>query len=315
MKTDTREHAKISVIVPVYNVEQYLEECVDSILAQTYPDLEIILVDDGTPDSSGQICDRYAERFPDRIKVIHKRNGGAATARNAGLDAATGQYVAFVDSDDTILPQMYTEMVAAMEAADADIVCSRLVTWHGEPRTEPTQTSQTCTCAGVDALSQIFSWRLDISPCNKLLKRNTIGSLRFPEGRTNEDFPFVTELMLGLKRVHVMSNGYYLYRVNPTSVTNNFRDSFFDIFTNLDYVRSILPTDNDKLLDDFERYELEMHIFSGLRIVRQRKNRHYKTWLRKNRAHIRRQWRRLLFDRGLSMRWRVKAAAAFLHLP
>ena len=102
----------ISVIVPVYNVEQYLDRCVCSILNQTYQNLEIILVDDGATDSSGRMCDEYAKR-DERIKVVHKQNGGLSDARNAGLAAATGEYIGYVDSDDWIEPDMYEKMYEA----------------------------------------------------------------------------------------------------------------------------------------------------------------------------------------------------------
>ena len=101
----------LSVIVPVYKVEAYLDECVESILNQTYTDLELILVDDGSPDRSGEMCDAWAER-DSRVRVIHKPNGGVCSARNAGLDAARGEYAAFVDSDDWLDPGMYEAMLA-----------------------------------------------------------------------------------------------------------------------------------------------------------------------------------------------------------
>ena len=100
----------ISVIVPIYNVEQYLEQCLDSIISQTYSQLEIILVDDGSTDSSGQICDKYA-RKDERIVVIHKTNGGLSDARNAGISVATGEYISFIDSDDYIATDMYNKMI------------------------------------------------------------------------------------------------------------------------------------------------------------------------------------------------------------
>ena len=111
---------RISVIVPVYNVEQYLPRCVESILAQTYENLEILLVDDGTKDNSGAICDAYA-RQDARVKAIHKKNGGLSSARNAGIDAATGEYLSFVDSDDWIEPQMYERLYEAATAAGTSI--------------------------------------------------------------------------------------------------------------------------------------------------------------------------------------------------
>ena len=108
------ESPLISIIVPVYKVEQYLDYCVDSIVKQTYEKLEIILIDDGSPDNSPEICDRWSERDP-RIKVIHKKNGGASEARNIGLDIAAGEYIGFVDSDDYIDKDMYRRMIEELQ--------------------------------------------------------------------------------------------------------------------------------------------------------------------------------------------------------
>ena len=113
----------ISVIVPVYNVAEYLSRCVDSILAQSYGNLQIILVNDGSSDDSGRICEEYAKKDT-RIQVIHQKNGGLSSARNAGLDVSSGQYVGFVDSDDWIEPEMYEEMLALMERNAAQLVCA-----------------------------------------------------------------------------------------------------------------------------------------------------------------------------------------------
>lgn len=112
---------KLSVIVPIYNVEKFLRRCIDSIINQSYSNLEIILVDDGSPDNCGKICDEYAA-LDNRIKVIHQANGGLSAARNIGIDSATGEYVAFIDSDDYIASNMYDEMISLMETNDLDII-------------------------------------------------------------------------------------------------------------------------------------------------------------------------------------------------
>ena len=111
----------VSVIVPIYQVEPYLEKCVDSILVQTYSELEVILVDDGSPDNCGMICERYAKQDA-RVRVVHKENGGLSSARNAGLDVATGEYVMFTDSDDWIEPEMVSVLLEGITSNDADIV-------------------------------------------------------------------------------------------------------------------------------------------------------------------------------------------------
>ena len=126
----SEEYPLVSVIVPVYKVEPYLRRCIDSIVGQTYRNLEIILVDDGSPDHCGTICDEYALR-DSRIKVIHKENDGLSSARNAGLDIANGEYIGFVDSDDHTASQMYERLVVTAIANDADIVfCSYLTRLH-----------------------------------------------------------------------------------------------------------------------------------------------------------------------------------------
>ena len=114
----------ISVIIPVYKVERYLPRCIDSILSQTYKNIELLLIDDGSPDSSGDICDEYAEKDP-RVRMFHKENGGVSSARNLGLDEAKGDYIGFVDSDDYIAPGMYEKLVELIEDNNADIAVCR----------------------------------------------------------------------------------------------------------------------------------------------------------------------------------------------
>ena len=123
---------KISIIVPVYNVEKYLEKCVRSILAQTFTDFELILVDDGSPDSSGAMCDQFAEQ-DQRVKVIHKENGGLSDARNAGIEIATGEYLGFVDSDDYIADDMYELLYTNIVKEDADLsICGIYDVYEGK---------------------------------------------------------------------------------------------------------------------------------------------------------------------------------------
>ena len=111
----------VSIVIPIYNVEKYLNECVDSVIVQTYHDLEIILVDDGSTDNSGKLCDEY-KKIDDRIKVIHQKNGGLSAARNTGMDSAIGEYLYFLDSDDYIEPQTVERLVDTIEQEKADIV-------------------------------------------------------------------------------------------------------------------------------------------------------------------------------------------------
>lgn len=211
----------LSVIVPVYNVEQYLPRCMDSILAQTYPNLEIILVDDGARDASGKICDDYAARDP-RIRVIHKENGGLSSARNAGLDAARGEYLAFVDSDDWIEPEAYETMLALARKYGAKLVCGGRYDVDGKtgqrqpglcPRKEERIT-------GEEMAGRIFLWDgCDSSACDKLYHRSLFRELRYPEGKVCEDVPITYRIALQAGQVVLSDRPFYNYFHHPDSIT------------------------------------------------------------------------------------------------
>lgn len=304
----------LSIIIPVYKVEKYLNECVDSVLAQTFQDYEIILVDDGSPDNCGRMCDGYRQSHPDRIKVVHKPNGGLSSARNAGIAVASGKYIGFVDSDDCIVPEMYERMIDAMTATGADIVFSQILNWDGTPRKKE-ERDKPQVCTGKEALQRIFGWKENVSAWSKLFSRSIIGDTRFIEGRINEDFPFISELALRADTICILPEGFYRYRVTPGSITQVLRPNFFDIFANLDTVRGLLPVDDSELQKAFRRYSMTMHVMSGVKIVRNRKNGEFKEWLALNRRYIRQNAGLLFADPELSMRWRLKALFTFLRLP
>jgi len=182
---------KISVIVPVYNAENYLSACLDSILSQTYQDFEIILIDDGSKDASGQICDAYAGKDP-RIQVVHQENGGVSRARNRGLELATGELISFIDSDDTLEPDMYELLVRVMQEHNADIshcgykhiVGEEIRLVHDTKRVIPQHTQEALDCF-VDG--RLFGGGL----WNKLYRRELLDGLSFREDlKNNEDILF-----------------------------------------------------------------------------------------------------------------------------
>ena len=179
----------ISVIIPVYNVEKYLKKCVDSVLCQTYENLEIILVDDGSPDGCGAICDEYAKQ-DGRVVVIHKENGGLSSARNAGLDVMTGEYVAFLDSDDWVEPNMYGTLLANLKRFQSDIsvggVADDLETSEGTHTTHTSQYGEEPFAENkVDAMRRFFSGAY--AAWDKLYRASLFCGIRFPEGEINED--------------------------------------------------------------------------------------------------------------------------------
>ena len=210
----------ISVIVPVYKVEQYLDKCVQSIVDQTYKNLEIILVDDGSPDNCGKMCDEWAKK-DSRIKVIHKENGGQSDARNAGMAVATGDWIAFVDSDDWIEPQMYQSMYETMTTTSSDIVsCGAKRVWlDGRPSQEVLSVNRNCVLEQEAAIEAMITGNgLVQMPCNKLYRRSLSKGILFPAGLIHEDEFWTWQVVARAKRVAILRDSYYNYlqRSNST---------------------------------------------------------------------------------------------------
>lgn len=187
---------KVSVIIPVYKAEKYLAQCMDSVLGQSYENLEIILVDDGSPDRCPEMCEAYAVK-DSRVRVIHQQNGGAAAARNRGLEAATGQFIAFVDSDDYIAPDMYEKLLAALVDSGADIsLCDvKYVDGQGhELQQIPPMVPETIGPKTFYERMEFVpdAWRY-IVPWNRLHRRALFDTVRFREGRICEDEILATE--------------------------------------------------------------------------------------------------------------------------
>lgn len=213
----------ISVIVPVYDVENYLRRCVDSVLAQTYQNFELILVDDGSPDCCGQICDDYAA-LDGRIKVVHQKNGGLSAARNAGLDVAQGECVAFVDSDDYCHPEMLKVLYDKIVQYNADVVVSgfkRVDQFGKEIDNESYLPEVEELIDGTDALKRlIMKDYVRAVVWNKIYKRTLFESLRFPVGKLYEDDFIAPRLLYQCDRVVLIPQYLYFYVANPTSITS-----------------------------------------------------------------------------------------------
>lgn len=211
----------ISIIVPVYNVEEFLPKCIDSILAQTYENLEIILVEDGTKDNSGQICDAYAEK-DSRIKVIHKENGGLSSARNAGMDVARGEYFGFVDSDDWIEPETYECLMTVAQKYDADLVCGGRYDVDG---TTGERTIGLCPkreecISAMEMLGRVCTWdNCDSAAWDKLYRRRLFDEIRYPLGMYSEDIAIFYKLMEKANRVALCPKPLYNYLHRANSIT------------------------------------------------------------------------------------------------
>lgn len=218
--------SRISVIVPVYKVENYLERCVRSIMAQTYRDLEIILVDDGSPDNCGQICDALAAE-DSRIKVIHKENGGLSDARNVGLAAAAGELIGFVDSDDHIDPTMYEKLLETMQNADADVSLCGFQYIDEQTGAVNQEMADLCPLKdGVlsreEALSALdlsdWGYHFYVTAWNKLYKRHVLGTNPFPVGKLHEDEFAVHHIFARCQKVAVLAQPMYRYMQRRGSI-------------------------------------------------------------------------------------------------
>ena len=215
----------VSVIVPVYNVEKYLSECLDSILKQTYKNLDIILVDDGSTDSSGKICDEYKNR-DSRIRVFHKENGGLSDARNAGISVANGNYITFIDSDDIVGDRYVEFLYNSIIKGKSDISVCRFKRFSNKDsiaydNTEKEENSIDSKEYYIKTLYQFDHTIYSVSSCAKLYKKEIFKNNRFDVGRINEDFLICDRVLKEAKTVSLIDSTQYFYRINNSSITNS----------------------------------------------------------------------------------------------
>lgn len=207
----------ISVIIPVYNVKDYLQACIDSVRSQTYTNLEIILVDDGSTDESGAMCDRYATE-DGRVRVIHKTNGGQSSARNMGIDAASGKWLTFVDSDDLIAPDMVESLFTAI--GDCDIVmCDRQK--FTDVFTMEEKNGEAVQYSNLEFLNKIYEAPKFIAIWGKLYKCELFREFRFREGIIYEDEDALPQLIYAARRITHLQEEKYYYRVRPGSTMHS----------------------------------------------------------------------------------------------
>lgn len=256
MLNDYDNLALVSVIVPVYNIEKYISKCVESIIDQTYTCLEIILIDDGSTDHSSFICNSFREK-DNRIKVIHKPNGGLSDARNAGLDAATGEYVTFIDGDDWYKADAIERLITAAKEHNADIVamgaaivspdCSEERFEHPDFKVESSKEYFVGICNGVRTPSV----------CTKLIKRSLIESQRFLKGRLNEDFYFTLNLLFAEATIVTIAYAGYFYYQRPGSITHSgSKRSLADAILNCIDLMEIAESRDQSLLQSIARMGL-----------------------------------------------------------
>lgn len=236
----TSYNKKVSIVVPVYNVKDYVGKCIDSILNQSYENLEIIIVDDGSTDDSGIICDRY-KQSDDRIQVFHKKNGGLSSARNVGIEMATGTYIAFIDSDDFIHRDMIKTLITDIEEKQVDIACCNynfcdekdvLIRTHfvNIQGTKVMDTKEAVEKLLYEAYFKCYAW-------NKLYLRALFKDVIYPEGKLYEDITTTYRLFKKCNLVSFNDKSLYSYRVRQNSITKKgFDNKSYDLLEAVRYI-------------------------------------------------------------------------------
>lgn len=221
----------ISIIIPVYNVEKFLKRCLDSVINQTFTDIEIILVDDGSKDSSGKICDEFKSK-DNRIKVIHKENGGLSSARNAGVEICEGDYIFFIDSDDWLADEnVIQDFYETALKDDSDFVYARINTATDE-RSYASKYVKKYQDVRLHFLSNPYYF----TAWNKLYSKNLKELLLFTEGRVNEDVDIIPIVFSRARKVSLLDRCTYNYYKNQNSITrSNFSEKRFDMFKSVSH--------------------------------------------------------------------------------
>lgn len=249
----------ISVIVPVYGTEKYLKRCVNSIQNQSYKNLEIILVDDGSPDDSPRICD-LLKAEDERIIVIHKTNGGLSSARNAGLDICHGEYVGFVDSDDFLETDMYAQLFEAISCSKRTIAAAGVVLEAEDGTAKSYINIIKKRELTQDYIKSLLLHRGDVSVCSKLFPREMLGMQRFREGQLNEDMLF----MIGLEKnfdglVYTGTVGYH-YIEYVSSLSRSFGKAIHDMVGNAGEVSNYVKQNYPAYTEEAERFEIYQNL-------------------------------------------------------
>lgn len=295
-----KDNPLLSVIVPVYNIKrEYLERCITSICNQTYKNLEILLVDDGSTDGSGAVCDEFAQQ-DDRIRVFHKENGGSSSARNVGLKNATGEYLGFIDSDDYIEPDMYELLANAIQKHQVKMaqISRDEIDEDGNKLPdvcEPPKREELISTEKM--MEELLMHRGDCSYCTRIAHKSLFEDKKFPEGILNEDFYLLVHMLMDIKELVILPKQCYhvFYRVGSNSRKedkNDFSRVFVDIVNNADMVTELVKEHYPKLLQVamrfgfYQRLDYLLHIPIGQMAKDNEFYQKVVSYLRKNTARM-----------------------------
>lgn len=301
----------ISIIVPVYNIKEYLNRCVQSILKQTYQNIEVILIDDGSTDGSSILCDELGKKDA-RIKVFHKENGGSSTARNMGLEKATGDFVGFVDSDDYIAEDMYANLIIALQSSEHSIaqIARTEIDENGAvlpdicvpPKKEIFYTSE-------EFMRELLLHKGDASLCTKLFEKNVFLKRRFPVGKLNEDFILLIDILLEYDGVITLpQRGYHVFYKLGSNTRNKSADSFSSVYKdtvdNADRTEKVVLTHYPRLTKEMEKFGLFTRLLYLLHIPigkMTKDNKDYREIIK----YIRKKWNKIITSPFLTSKDKV----------
>lgn len=266
---------KVSVIIPAYNTESYMSECLESLVHQTLEEIEIIIVDDGSKDNTLQILKEYEKEYPEKVRVFHKENGGQASARNLALEHATGEYLGFVDSDDWVSLDMYEKMYQKAKAENADVVVCNM--------TEHFPEKEVCH------VYNNAKHKLDYagSSCNKIFRRIFAAGIFFPQGLWYEDFEYSAIQLMKANQVSFVDEGLYHYNCRPGSTMHNENaHKNKDILTVLNHISNYAKEYQleEKYAEELEYLYIEHILLTTINRLQEQKNKDKKeviTFLRK----------------------------------
>ena len=266
LKTET-----ISIIVPIYNAENYLKSCLDSVLSQTFKDFEVLLVNDGSTDSSATLCQAYAER-DSRFRYFEKENGGLSDARNYGLDRAQGAYITFLDADDFLFENYLEKLYQASRLSDSDILIGGYCRFDGSDfyfYNDHFKSDSLNSFTSAQAI-QVLDSMLDVpfltfsTAWGKLFKRDLFNELRFPYGKYAEDQFLIWKLYMKATNIHVFNNASYVYRMNPSGLSSVFSLKHLDYIDALEErIRATKDLEGINIQHSFNMYDYVLQRMLG----------------------------------------------------
>ncbi len=304
---------KVSIIVPIYNVENYLCKCINSLLNQTYKNIEIILVDDGATDNCPKICDDYKAK-DNRIKVIHKKNGGLSDARNCGIDISTGEYIMFVDSDDYVNKDYVKKMLNYSIKNNLDLVISNYFIDDEINITETNFIKDNFIINNEDKYEYLYTIGYDVPTTvawNKLYKKYIFNDLRYPTGKIHEDEFIIANILQRANRIGYLKDHLYYYLQRNGSITSTFNlkrfDSILALSNRVEFFKSIGRLD---LVDKTEYIKLIV-IRKNIKLYLNTTN-YDKNILEKYKKDFNNSVKKLIHSKSINIKWKIRVIAFYI---